>query len=259
MNFNQTAMRQNIKPVYIKPYHFAGHIQYPFDSFSLPIIPFSFVMEGEALVEVDNQNYYLSPGQILMVPENHSIVPKYVKECKGYHGYFRLDFLKDASYQVLRQSKPILQSFWFDDAVFMAALLKRMCAAYEDKDYKFLQSSLDLILGQLRPGDRVTAVPEKFLQLVFEKDKTPLTVSEYADILNVTPNYLNKAVKNRTHRTAIDWIEIARINIAKKLLKDPAVPIADISTLVGLPDQSYFSRFFKKKTGQTPSEFRNEL
>jgi YesN/AraC family two-component response regulator len=105
----------------------------------------------------------------------------------------------------------------------------------------------------------VAAVPEKFLQLVFEKDKTPLTVSEYAEILNVTPNYLNKAVKNRTHRTAIDWIEIARINIAKKLLKDPAVSIADISSMVGLPDQSYFSRFFKKKTGQTPSEFRSEL
>ena len=74
-------------------------------------------------------------------------------------------------------------------------------------------------------------------------------------LVRIAPN----KSKNRTHRTAIDWIEIARINIAKKLLKDPAISIADISSLVGLPDQSYFSRFFKKKTGQTPSEFRNEL
>lgn len=253
-------MRHNIQqPVLIKPFQYVGHIENPFDSFTLPIIPFSFLMEGEALVEVDNQNYYLSPGQFLLIPENHAITVKHATQCKGYHGFFQLSFLKDASYQVLRQSKPILQSFWFDDAVFMAALMKRMVTAYEDKDLKFLQSAVDLILGQLRPGDRVTAVPEKFLQLVFEKGKTPLTVSEYADMLSVTPNYLNKAVKNRTHRTAIDWIEIARINIAKKLLKDPAVSIADISSLVGLPDQSYFSRFFKKKTGQTPSEFRNEL
>lgn len=252
-------MRQSIKPIFIKAYHHVGHIQNPYDSFSLPIIPFSFLLEGEALVEVDNQNYYLSPGQFLLIPENHAITVKHATECKGYHGYFRLDFLKDASYAILRQPKPIQQSFWFDDAIFMAALMKRMAAAYEDKDTKFLQSAMDLILGQLRPGDRIAAVPERFLQLVFEKDKAPLTVSEYAEILEVTPNYLNKAVKNRTHRTAIDWIEIARINIAKKLLKDPAVSIADISSLVGLPDQSYFSRFFKKKTGQTPSEYRGSL
>lgn len=228
-------------------------------SYCLPAFSFAFLVEGELLVDVEGQNLLVGPGQFILVPENKHITVRHFKGCQGFDGRFTLDSLKDASYPALRLEAPLVQSFWFDDAVFMAALMKRMCTAYEDKDSKFLQSSFDLILGQLRPGDRVTAVPEKFLQLVFEKDKTPLTVSEYADILNVTPNYLNKAVKNRTHRTAIDWIEIARINIAKKLLKDPAVSIADISTLVGLPDQSYFSRFFKKKTGQTPSEFRNEL
>ena len=252
-------MKQSIKPVLVKSYHHVGHIKNPYEAFSLPIVSFTFLMEGEALVEVDNRSYYLSPGQFLLIPENHTITAKYATECSGYHGYFQLSFLKDASYQILRQSSPVLQSFWFDDAVFMAALMKRLTTAFEDKDTKFLQSALDLILAQLRPGDHVAAVPEKFLQLVFEKDKTPLTVSEYAGMLKVTPNYLNKAVKNRTHRTAIDWIEIARINIAKKLLKDPAVSIADISSMVGLPDQSYFSRFFKKKTGQTPSEFRSAL
>lgn len=224
-----------------------------------PRFVFCFLTEGEVLAEIDGQNILVGPGQFVLVPPEKSIDVKYFNDCKGFDGSFSLEFVKDASYAVLRNNSIIQQSFWFEDAVFMGALFKRSLAAYEDRDKLFLQSALDLILTQLRPGGRVAAIPEKFLQLVFEKDKTPLTVSEYAEILSVTPNYLNKAVKTRTHRTAIDWIEIARINIAKKLLKDPAIPIADIATMVGLPDQSYFSRFFKKKTGQTPSEFRNEL
>ena len=83
------------------------------------------------------------------------------------------------------------------------------------------------------------------------------SVADYAQQLQVTPNYLNKTVKTHTHRTAIDWIEIARLNLAKKLLKNNEIPIADVARLSGLDDQSYFSRFFKKKTGLTPSQYRN--
>ena len=115
-----------------------------------------------------------------------------------------------------------------------------------------------MILCQVRPSGKVAAIPEKFLQMVFEGRNAQFSVSEYAAELNVTPNYLNKTVKQHTHRTAIDWIEIARINMAKMLLKDSSVPVGDIAGRVGVPDQSYFARFFKKKTGFTPSEFRNQ-
>ena len=84
-----------------------------------------------------------------------------------------------------------------------------------------------------------------------------MSVAQYASALGVTPNYLNKTVKHHTHRTAIDWIEIARLNLAKQLLRDPEVPIVDVAARTGLDDQSYFARFFKKKTGLTPSQFRN--
>ena len=47
--------------------------------------------------------------------------------------------------------------------------------------------------------------------------------------------------------------------MAKQYLKDRTLSIAEIAEKTGLEDQSYFSRFFKKKTGQTPSEFRNSL
>ena len=238
--------------------HLIGHQKPdPVKDYCFPVFSFAFLLTGEALVSVEDKNILLTAGQFIMIPENKSIIIKHYKDCSGFDGFFTLDFLKDASYPVLRTTDSILQSFWFDDAVFMGALLKRMLTAADDKDKSFLQSALDLILSQLRPGGQVAAIPEKFLQMVFEKGHESMSVSDFAQQLQVTPNYLNKTVKAHTRRTAIDWIEIARLNMAKQLLKDNEVPIADVARLAGLEDQSYFSRFFKKKTGLTPSQFRN--
>ena len=208
-----------------------------------PHYSFCFLTGGEVLCDIDGKRILLGPGQFILVPENKEMFIHHFKDCKGVTGSFSLDFLKDASYAVLRSSLPIVQSFWFDDAVFMGALVNRMITAFSDKDRAFLQSAMDLILGQLRPGGHMAVVPERFLQLVFDPNQAPLSVSEYAERLNVT---------------AIDWIEIARLNLAKKLLKDPSIPIVDVAIRSGLEDQSYFSRFFKKKTGLTPSQFRSE-
>jgi len=235
-------------------YNTDGYLLHPF---KVAVYAFSYLTEGEVLVEVDGQNILVNAGQFILVPEHHAILIRHFKDCKGVFGYFTLDFLKDASYPVLRSDTSIVQSFWFDDAVFIGALMQRMITAYEDHDKAFMQSGMDLIMGQLRLKGVMAAVPEKFLQLVFDREKPPLSVSEYADMLSVTPNYLNKTVKLHTRRTAIDWIEIARLNMAKQLLKDPSVPIVEVASRVGLDDQSYFSRFFKKKTGLTPSQYRN--
>ncbi len=223
----------------------------------LPVFAFLYLLEGEVLAEVNGKNVLCGAGQFLLVPENKTIVVKHFNKCRGFDGCFSLDSLKDASYPVLHSQDPVMQSFWFDDAVFMGALLKRLLVASEDKDKAFMQSAIDLILSQLRVGGQVAAVSEKFLQMVFEKENAPLSVADYANLLKVTPNYLNKTVKKHTHRTAIDWIGISRLNQAKVLLKDKSVAIVDVARLSGLEDQSYFSRFFKKKTGLTPSQFRN--
>lgn len=247
-----------IPKFHIQPLDSSGNVDgYLMHPYNLSLFAYAYLTEGEVLVEVDGQNLLVSAGQFILIPENHSILIRHFKDCKGVDGSFILDFLKDASYPVLHADQPIVQSFWFDDAVFIGALMQRMITAYEDKDKAFLQSGMDLVLGQLRPKSGMAAVPEKFLQLVFDRGKMPLSVSEYADKLHVTANYLNKTVKTHTHRTAIDWIEIARLNMAKQLLKDPSVPIVEVASRVGLEDQSYFSRFFKKKTGLTPSQFRN--
>lgn len=250
-----------IQPFHMLSLNFEGYAPQPYElkNAQFPYYTFAYFLQGEALVSVDGKNILVGPGQFVLVPENQHLEIKYFKDVKAFAGHFCLDYLKDVSHPAVRSDVPIVHSFWFDDAVFMGALLQRMYVAYTDKDKGFLQSSLDLILTQLHGNSRVAAIPEKFLQMVFTNDKAPLSVSEYAATLQVTANYLNKTVKAHTHRTAIDWIEIARLNLAKKLLKDQNLSVLEVAVQAGVEDQSYFSRFFKKQTGMTPSEYRKSL
>ena len=48
------------------------------------------------------------------------------------------------------------------------------------------------------------------------------------------------------------------MSLARELLRRQDIPIIDVSVRVGLDDQSYFSRFFRKHEGMTPMQYRNK-
>jgi len=69
-------------------------------------------------------------------------------------------------------------------------------------------------------------------------------------------DYLNRLVKRETGLTLGQYRAQRRLAVAKRLLLE-GVKIADAATSIGLPDQSYFSRWFRSQTGQTPSDWRS--
>ena len=86
-----------------------------------------------------------------------------------------------------------------------------------------------------------------------------MPAADYADAMGVTLNYLNRQVKRATGHPVSHWIDMARINRAKRLLKETGLPIIDVGTAVGLDDQAYFARFFRRLTGMTPTAFRKAM
>lgn len=227
---------------------------------SLPIYAFLFLLEGEVLADIDGKSYLCRGGQFLLIHPHTSFAVHYYKDILGYTGAFNLSYLRDANYPCLTCGTPVLHTFWFDEAAFVGDLLDRVTAAYARGDDGYITRAFDLLIScvQSPPGGMAHPLVGRFLEMLFDRSATMDSVSGYATRLNISPSYLNKLVRTQTRHSAMEWVEIARINWAKSLLKDRNRSIADVSYAIGIEDPSYFTRFFRKYTRMTPSEFRKE-
>jgi AraC-like DNA-binding protein len=81
-------------------------------------------------------------------------------------------------------------------------------------------------------------------------------VSDYAQQLGVSQNYLNDTVKSITGKSAGQLMKTQLLRQAAVCLKHSTKSISEISYLLGFEDPSYFTRFYKKHTGHLPSEKR---
>lgn len=97
----------------------------------------------------------------------------------------------------------------------------------------------------------------RFKQLIEENFTKEKNVSPYAEMLNMNPSCLNELSKRITGITAGELIRNRVIDETKKLLYSSRMSGKEIAYELGFDDPAYFSRFFKKYTGTTLKEFRD--
>lgn len=73
----------------------------------------------------------------------------------------------------------------------------------------------------------------------------------------LSPSYVSMLFKQETGKSISQHLTWLRLEKARQLLRDPDLKIYEISQMVGYPNQYYFSVWFKKNTGMTPTEYRN--
>lgn len=86
--------------------------------------------------------------------------------------------------------------------------------------------------------------------------QSELTLNQIADELGFTPNYLSVRFKEETGIGFNKYLLNIRIARAKELLPDVRYKIYEIAYMVGMNDEKYFSRIFKRETGETPVAYR---
>ncbi|MBR1790017.1 MAG: helix-turn-helix transcriptional regulator [Bacteroidaceae bacterium] len=96
----------------------------------------------------------------------------------------------------------------------------------------------------------------RFRELVNEHFMTETSVEFYADILCVTPNYLNRIVRQAMGQSTKGYIQSRRMEEARHLLRYTTLSVADIADRLSFETPTYFVRAFTQTTGQTPLQFR---
>jgi AraC-like DNA-binding protein len=77
--------------------------------------------------------------------------------------------------------------------------------------------------------------------------------------MGLSSRYLSDAIKTETGESAKEYIQLFIIDKAKSLLANTEEPVANIGYNLGFECPQYFVRLFNKKTGMTPTDFRQQF
>jgi AraC family transcriptional regulator, transcriptional activator of pobA len=98
-----------------------------------------------------------------------------------------------------------------------------------------------------------------FLKILEENFKRPEGVDFYAEKLFMSTRNLNLVSQAIFNKSVSELIEMRKLTEAKNLLIYTDVSISEIGYELGFNEKAYFTNVFKKRTGQTPSAFRDEI
>ncbi|MFC3771174.1 response regulator [Paenibacillus sp. GCM10012303] len=84
-----------------------------------------------------------------------------------------------------------------------------------------------------------------------------LTLTSVADHCGLNPSYVSRLLRSETGDTFVDLVAKARIEVAKRLLRDPKYKVGEVGEMVGYKEYAYFYQVFKKFEGTSPRAFQN--
>lgn len=103
---------------------------------------------------------------------------------------------------------------------------------------------------------RVAVAIRAYVRENYSRD---ISMQDAARAMNYSEVYFCRLFKQCFDQNFTAYLTRLRVKEAKKLLEDPRANIKDVSRSVGYSDSKYFSKIFKRITGQLPSEYRDGL
>lgn len=193
--------------------------------------------------------------------------PDFVARTNLGRNMSRYGFFSYTSVEALHLSEQEVEIF----RGVVSMIQQEMHHAIDKHSRELIISNMELLLNYcLRFYDRqfITreeinhTVVQKFERLLkeylrdnAEHDGLP-TVAYFADKCCLSTGYFGELVKTETGRTAKDFISDHMLVSAKEMLSDDLISITQISNRLGFEYPQHFVRFFKRRTGKTPGEFR---
>lgn len=219
------------------------------------------------------QIYFMSPGQVHHWAFREEQVDGYVLNFSTsfFQSFLlRTDYIDDFSFFQGRASESVMTvpvslraktGSIFEE---MIALRASISPIGFDK-IRVLILQLLLLIADLYPAKQGVAISYKqtvlrnFERLVAKHFVEWRHPKDYAAMLYITPNHLNALCSDTLGMSAGEVIRSRVVLEAKRLLVNPELSISTIAYQLNFKDNSYFTKFFKKHTGQTPEVFRKAV
>ena len=120
------------------------------------------------------------------------------------------------------------------------------------------QQARSVMMEDKKPRTSAEVLTMRFLQEVKEHFRAERQLGFYAERLCITPRYLSRVVRETTGASAAEWIERYVVLEARALLKSTTMTVQQVSDALNFPSQTFFGKYFKRRLGISPKEYRRE-
>lgn len=134
-------------------------------------------------------------------------------------------------------------------------LLKRNTFEEADHWYKDLVIRVCTAINE-KKAVRISNVISDAINYIKSNCNRDLSLSEVADRVNLNPSYFSRLFKEETGTQFVEYVRIAKMDLAKELLKSSNKKIYEICEDLGFLNVQYFSTVFKNTVGMTPNEYK---
>lgn len=236
---------------------------------------------GRKELQINFADYTLTPGSLAFIYPNSMWRPLATSSdfeahyfsiqgtsAKEWNAFIDLDTVFSLSSYIAKHPHTQLS---LDETQVMTQYLNLLKSRYEANAQaiiiRFILSAFTLELNRIftarEKSDRSKISRQedilwKFLTLLKQYHKEERTVNFYADKMCISPKHLSSVIKQMSHKTAHEIIADFVTMTAKRLLKTTTMSIQEISDELNFANQSFFGKFFKQNTGQSPSAYRRK-
>ncbi len=235
-------------------------------------------MEGQLEHFIDFKTTTLDAPLVSFVTKGkvHRVIPKLKNgKCNMWVLRFKSEFIPEITFQLYttyhdHATLKFQSGNCFNRLVLLCEIIHEEMQQ-ENPDLsviKHLLSALFIMIesekNKLSPKENELSISQNstlqsFLKILEENYHRPVGVDFYAEKLFMSARNLNLICKQILQQTVTEIIETRKLIEAKNQLTHSDKNISEIGFDLGFNEKAYFTNVFKKRTGQTPSEFRKEM
>lgn len=220
-------------------------------------------LSGKLAMTVDGTDYILEPGMLLHVPKGVNLIKRSMERKPVQVAFVCYRILSEdrvpsnEHFKLQIENKERLKA----NIVELKKYNEQPVATATLKCQLLFLTLLDTIIDGVRQYDEKehNHSIEEILQFIHEHYQEHLSVTHIADLFQIERRHLAYLFKRYTGMSPLNYLTEYRIRRSKELLRQADYSIAKVAELVGFEDNLYFSRIFKKRTGYSPSAYREEV